>query len=398
MSYPLTTSSWDWREILAIAKVVKSGRYTMGEQVKQFEKEFAKKMECNHAIMVNSGSSANLVGLAAWMKTYNIPVGSEIIVPAVGWSTSYFPISQLGLIPVFVDVDPVTFNIDTSLIEKAITKKTQAILAINLLGMPCDFGTLETIGSKHGLYILEDNCESLGAKWDKMYTGTGTTFGTNSFFFSHHIQTMEGGMICTDDDILADYCRAIRAHGWIRDLQFQNTIDHDPNRILLDADALRVAKWKEQFRFIVPGYCVRPLEMSGAIGREQLKKLDKFVEVRRRNARTFRHEFGGWKNWIIQKEAWPEAESSWYGFAVVTGSEAERNKIVHLLSTVGVETRPIVTGNFLNQPVMDQIKHRKVGSFDVAERIDKCGFMFGNSHIDLRDNISMVFRLVETMK
>ena len=183
INYPLATDSWNWREKLAILRVIRNGRYTMGPEVAKFETEFARKMGVEHAVMTNSGSSANLVGLAALVYLKDIEPGSEVIVPAVSWSTTYFPITQLGLVPVFVDVDLNTFNISIEQIQKAITKKTVAVLAVNLLGLPCKMTELKYLCKKHDLYLIEDNCESLGALYNNKQAGTFGTFGTFSFFF-----------------------------------------------------------------------------------------------------------------------------------------------------------------------------------------------------------------------
>ena len=178
INYPLATDSWNWKEKLAILKVMVGGRYTMGPHVAKFEKEFADKIGSRNAIMTNSGSSANLVGLHALILKKQIQPGSEVIVPAVSWSTTYFPIVQLGLVPVFVDIDINTFNIATKKIISSITPKTCAILAVNLLGNPCDLFILESICHNYHIELIEDNCESLGANIGRYSAGTIGTFGT----------------------------------------------------------------------------------------------------------------------------------------------------------------------------------------------------------------------------
>ena len=381
INYPLATNSWNWKEKLAILKVMVGGRYTMGPAVANFEKEFADKFESTNAVMTNSGSSANLVGLHALILKKQIKPGSEIIVPAVSWSTTYFPITQLGLIPVFVDIDLNTFNLNIKDILSAITSKTCAIFAVNLLGNPCDLIKLKNICKIHNIELIEDNCESLGSTLMKKQAGTFGTFGTFSFFFSHHLQTMEGGMIVTDDDILADYMRSLRAHGWIRDLRTSELCTKS-------GDA-----FEDSFKFILPGYCVRPLEMSGAIGSVQLRKMDKIVAKRRENAEVFINEFEN--DFIIQKEkSW--AKSSWFGFGVVLKNHREnkRQEIIQKLQSSGVEIRPIVTGNFTKQPVMKYLNSRIHGELKNAEYLDKNGFFFGNDHRDLSNKIKYVRKLI----
>lgn len=375
MNYPLASDNWNWKEKLAIFKVMTSGRYTMGPEVMKFEKEFATHVKSEHAIMVNSGSSANLVGLSAWMYANNIQPGMEVIVPSVSWSTTYFPITQLGLVPVFVDVDDLTFNISVAQVITNITEKTCAVMAVNLLGMPCELKQLYRICKEKNIALIEDNCESFGAKHWNRQCGTYGTFGTFSFFFSHHLQTMEGGMIVTDDDALADYARAIRAHGWVRDIR--STVVYRKGSY---------PAFEENYKFIVPGYCMRPLEFSAAVGREQLKKANMFIERRRENAEVFQKEF---YDLHIQYEG-PSNESSWFGFGVILPEGIERQPIVDRLKANGVEVRPVVTGNFLNQPCLKYMPHRYKNYPVNAEHIDKQGFYFGNDHRDRRKLIPQV--------
>ena len=380
INYPLATDSWNWKEKLAILKVMVGGRYTMGPHVAKFEKEFADKIGSRNAIMTNSGSSANLVGLHALILKQKIKPGSEVIVPAVSWSTTYFPIVQLGLVPVFVDIDINTFNICTKNIVHAITPKTCAILAVNLLGNPCNLFALKNICYNHKIELIEDNCESLGATFYEKQTGTFGAFGTFSFFFSHHLQTMEGGMIVTDDDTLADYMRSLRAHGWIRDLRTSELYTKSGN------------PFEDSFKFILPGYGVRPLEMSGAIGSVQLKKMDKIISKRRENAEVFLNEFS--RDFITQKEY--AAKSSWFGFGVILKDHHENNReeIIKRLQSSGVEVRPIVTGNFTKQPVMKYLNSRIHGELENSKYLDKNGFFFGNDHRDLSDKIKYVRKVI----
>ena len=241
IKYGLATDSWDHKEIEAINEVIKSNRYTMGPKVKEFENSFADHFGSKYAVMVNSGSSANLLAVASLLYSdkYDLSPGDEIIVPAVSWSTTFYPVSQYNLKLVFVDVNLDTLNLDDECIEDAITEKTKAIFAVNLLGNPCHFKNLKKICDSHNLILIEDNCESLGSVYDNKFTGTFGSIGTFSFFFSHHMQTMEGGMILTNDEELQHLCISLRAHGWIRDLPKINHISNktgDP--------------FKDSFRFV----------------------------------------------------------------------------------------------------------------------------------------------------
>lgn len=388
MKYPLASNTWDHREIEAINSVIADGRYTMGPRVKKFEQEFANKFGSKHAIMTNSGSSANLLAIASLVlnPNYDLKPGDEVIVPAVSWSTTYFPLCQYGLIPVFVDVDLGTLNIDAGKIEEAITDKTRAIFAVNLLGNSCDFTAICDLVSKHGLLLIEDNCESLGATYDGQYCGTFGTMGTFSFFFSHHMQTMEGGMILTNDDKLEQYCRSLRAHGWIRDLPDVNHIydkSGDP--------------FEDSFKFVLPGYCVRPLEMSGAVGSVQLTKLDDMLSYRRWNGGNFLFRMGKLQGLRPQKEL---GISSWFGFSILLDGalQGRRKEVLGKLTDSGIETRPIVAGNFTKNPVIKHMHHRIAGQLDVAENIDANGFFVGNDSKDLAAELDLLFSVLETFQ
>ncbi|HRO16227.1 MAG TPA: aminotransferase class V-fold PLP-dependent enzyme, partial [Paracoccus sp. (in: a-proteobacteria)] len=244
MFYPLASNTWDDAEHAALAQVIRSGRFTMGPQVRAFEDAFAAHFGARFAVMASSGSAANLLALAAafWHPDLGWRAGDEIIVPAVSWSTTYFPVTQLGLRLRFVDVDPATLNIDPDLVEQAITPRTRAVFAVNLLGNPVQADRLRAICARHGIVLAEDNCESMGARLNGEQAGTFGLFGTFSSFFSHHICTMEGGMVLTGDRKLYDTMLSLRAHGWTRDLPADTHLPVDPDPFL------------RQFRFVLPGY------------------------------------------------------------------------------------------------------------------------------------------------
>ncbi len=204
MRYELATSSWDDAELSAIQRVMDSGLYTMGEHVAEYEAQFARYLGTRHCVMVNSGSSANLLMIASlfYRKERPFQQGDEVIVPAVSWATTYYPLYQYGLHIKFVDIDRATLNFDLDALAAAITQKTRAVLAVNLLGNANDFDAIGDIIAGHDITLLEDNCESLGGEWNGRKLGTFGLAGTFSTFFSHHMSTMEGGVIATDDDEL----------------------------------------------------------------------------------------------------------------------------------------------------------------------------------------------------
>ncbi len=383
MSYPLATTSWDQLEIDAIQRVIISGNYSMGKEVAKFEEQFAKYIGSKYCVMVNSGSSANLIMVGAMFYKKNNPwkIGDEIIVPAVSWPTTYYPLHQYGLKLKFVDIDLETLNLDLNGLASAITDKTRGILAVNLLGNPNDFSKIREIIGNRNITLLEDNCESMGALFEGKHAGTFGQMGTYSSFFSHHISTMEGGMVVTDDEELHHILLCLRAHGWTRNLPKNNLVCGTKSDDLFE----------ESFRFVLPGYNVRPLEMEGAIGQEQLKKLPMFVSERRKNAVHFQELFKNNKKFIIQKEI---GNSSWFGFSLVLRSEAERNidrkKIVSILQKHNIECRPIVAGNFAKNEVVKFFNHEIHGDLKNAQWIDKNGLFVGNHQYDIRREIDLL--------
>ena len=276
--FALAASSWGPEEKSAMAEVIECGMFTMGQRVVAFEQAFARYTGSRHCVMVNSGSSANLLMVAALFYTRNAKLklkrGDEVIVPAVSWSTTYYPLYQYGLKLKFVDIDLQTLNFDLQQLEAAITPKTRAIMAVNLLGNPNDFDAIHSLIEGRDIVMIEDNCESMGATFGGRQTGSFGVMGSFSSFFSHHISTMEGGLNVTDDEELHHILLSLRAHGWTRNLP-------DKNHVCSDKSS---DPFEESFRFVLPGYNMRPLELSGALGLEQLKRLPALVQGRRDNA------------------------------------------------------------------------------------------------------------------
>ena len=376
--YPLATATWDQKEIDAMHKVIESGNFTMGEKVDLFERNFSKYIGSQHAVMVNSGSSANLLMIAALFYTKNpklkLKRGDEVIVPAVSWSTTYYPLYQYGLKIKFVDIDIETLNYDLPQLKSAITDKTRVVLAVNLLGNPNDFDYINNSIKDKNVILLEDNCESMGATFNSKKTGTFGVMGTFSSFYSHHISTMEGGIIVTDDEELNQILISLRSHGWTRDLPVKNLICDDKSEDLLE----------ESFRFVLPGYNVRPLELEGALGVEQVKKLPMIISERRKNAKLFVETLSNHPDLLIQKEV---GMSSWFGFSIIIrpGSSLTRKELVNKLNHLGFEIRPIVTGNFLKNEVIKFFDYEVYGSLKNAEYLDKNGLFIGNHHYPLKE-------------
>lgn len=383
-SFPLATTTWDEAEYEAIQRVIRSGRFTMDKEVAAFEKEFASWHDCSYAVMVNSGSSANLLMIAAlFFKEKNkLKQGDEVIVPAISWSTTYAPLAQYGLKVRLVDVCQNTLNFDVDALKKAINVNTRLIFSVNLLGNPNDFAAIQGAIGGRDIILIEDNCESLGAEFNGRKTGTFGIMSSFSSFFSHHISTMEGGVVLTNDEELYHILLCLRAHGWTRQLPEESAIGGKKSKDLFD----------ESYRFLLPGYNLRPLEMSGAIGREQIKKLDDLVKGRRDNASFFQEIFRNHPTLNMQIEV---GQSSWFGFSLVVrnGVDYSRNALREELDKLAVEYRPIVAGNFANQEMLKHMDVEISGDLANAEWIQNNGLFIGNHHYDIRHLIDPLMHI-----
>lgn len=380
-AFPLATSSWDEAEYEALQEVIASGRFTMGPRVAEFERRCAETFGATHAVMVNSGSSANLLAVAAAVLDPEIDLGAgdEVVVPAVSWATTFYPLQQYGLRPRFVDIDLETLNMDLDAVEAAIGDRTKAVFAVNLLGNPVDYVRLLDIAKRHGLLVLEDNCESMGARLGDQATGTFGRMGTLSAFFSHHISTMEGGVILTDDDRLYQHLVSLRAHGWTRELPADNLVYPKTGE-----------PFDDLFRFVLPGYNVRPLEMSGALGIAQLGKLPSLVAGRRANAATFLDRMSDLSADVrLQKET---GQSSWFGFSLVLEGRlaGRRPAVVRALTSAGIECRPVVAGNFARNPVMAYLDAVVPASLPIADKVHDDGLFVGNHHYPITEQIDLL--------
>lgn len=340
MKHPLAVSTWGPEEVEAAEAVLRSGNTTMGAQVRAFEDEYATATGTKYAVMVNSGSSANLLMVAAYTLRYG---PGTMIAPVLSWPTSYNPFQQYGWRFAFVDIDDSLCLDPDAVKDMVIRSGAVAILGCNILGNCCDYARLPG-----GLHILEDNCESMGARYQGQTAGSFGVMGTHSTFFSHHLSTMEGGLITTNDRVFYEMLLSIRSHGWTRHLPADNVLGATVGA----------------FEFIYPGYNVRPMEVQAAIGRVQLQKLPELVRQRRANAATFPFK--------AQREV---GESSWFGFAV--------DKTPAIEATC--ETRPVVAGNILRTPLAGFYRSFEQGTrgYRVADRVTDQQVYLGNQGVPI---------------
>lgn len=385
MFYDLTSTTWDREEVNAIHRVINEGRLTMGEHVQRFEAAFSAKFGMKHGVMVNSGSSANLVAVAALFHVKDRPLqrGDEVIVPAISWATTFHPLQQYGLRLRFVDVDLDTLNMDVSQLETALTPRTRMVVGVSILGNPAPLDVIRQFCDQHGLYFFEDNCESMGASLNGRLCGTFGDVNTFSTFFSHHISTMEGGLLLTNSSEIDHLARAIRNHGWARDVP--------PGSPLFDRGS---DPFFEAYRFIVPGYNVRPLEISGAVGSEQLKKLDRMIEIRRANAARFVSLFRSDDRFIIQRE---HGRSSWFSFTLILNPllGVDRARVMDALRREGIGFRMITGGCFLRHDVIKWFDYDTVGEIVNANIAHDWGFFVGNHPRDLTREIARVHEVLD---
>jgi len=341
-------------EIAEAIKVLESGNWTMGEKCAQFEKDFAEYIGSKHAIFVNSGSTANLLMLSVVTNPAYKALQGEVIVPALTWSTTLWPVIQTGCTPVLVDCDA-TLNIDVEKLHNSITEDTKAIFVAHILGNGCDMTPIMEIAEKYDLIVLEDTCESLGAEYKGQKLGTFGLMGSYSFYYSHHITTIEGGMVVTDNDGIADLLRCMRAHGWTRHMESGSEIE----KLYPHIDP--------KFLFANIGYSVRPTEIQGAFGIHQLKKLNGYNERRREAYNRLRARLEHLPIEFIDPTE--GVEPAWFGFTILT---EHRDALCQLLDAEGIQTRPVIAGNLARHPAME-LFHYEAGNLSTADKIMREG-------------------------
>lgn len=374
-AFPLVDSSYDNQEILRCMETLLSGQLTMGQRVHDFELAFAKHIGANYAVMVNSGSSANLLATSAIinpLRSKRLNMGDYVAVPAVCWSTSIWPIVQLGLKPVLVDVDPATLNLSIdSLLEAIVRFPIKAVLMVHVLGNSTNLSKLLDIVEKKSLLLIEDTCESLGSTFEGKSLGTLSDFGTYSFYFSHHMTTIEGGMVVAKTLEDYDLLRCLRAHGWSRE---------QSNRQELEAMNPAI---DPRFLFVNVGYNVRPMEIQAAFGLEQLRRLDEMNANRKQNALLMRQSFEHNPKWHSQLQfpsSPPGVDACWFGFPFLIDPKItlDYKRFTQLLVDARIDTRPIVSGNMDLQPAVRLFDiERSLAPFTGAQQVHDRGVFIG---------------------
>ena len=368
--YPLIDNPYRPKDIHQAIKVLKSSKITSGPKTVEFQNKFSKKIKTNYSLLVNSGSSANLLAMQCLINPYRkkrLKIGDEILIPSLCWSTSLWPIIQSGLKPKFVDVEKETLNLDLNDLRKKISKNSKGIMLVHVLGNCTNMNELMNIIKKYNLILVEDTCESLGTTYKNKYLGTFGEFSSFSFYSSHQISSGEGGMICCKYEEDFEIIKSLRAHGWSRGLKNEKKIAKNNKQL------------DKRFIFYNSGFNLRSTDISASIGLSQFKDLDKFMKVRRTNRnliiKTFeKYRINNFFNIIKENEY---VKPSWFGIPILISKKLKKDKIINNLEKKGVETRPIISGNFLKQPSIKKYNLNRKMKMKNAEYINQKGFFIG---------------------
>ena len=369
--YPLVENPYRKKDIDKAIKVLKSFKITSGVKTLNFQDYFKKKIKVNNALMVNSGSSANLLAMQCLINPYRrkrLKKGDEILIPSLCWSTSLWPIIQSGLKPKFVDIEKDTLNIDLKDLKSKITKKTKGMLIVHVLGNSTNMNELMKIKRKHNLYLIEDTCESLGTKYKNKYLGSFGEFASFSFYSSHQISSGEGGMICCKHQDDFEILKALRAHGWSRGLKNELKISKQNKHL------------DKRFIFYNSGFNMRSTDVAASIGLSQFKDLDKFIKIRNINRKKIITKLN--KNIKIRnkiniiKEN-NSVKASWFGIPIILSQKINRKLFIKKIENKGIETRPIISGNFLKQPSIKKYNLKNSSKMKNADYVNNFGFFIG---------------------
>jgi CDP-6-deoxy-D-xylo-4-hexulose-3-dehydrase len=396
MRVPLAVVGLDNSDIQKVVEILESGNLTMGEQVRTFETLMANYLRVDHFIMVNSGSSANLLIFECLLRPSNgkprLRPGDGVLVPSIAWPTTIWPIIQLGLVPIFVDVNRETFDIDLESARQAIILSkapVKAIFPIHPLGYAIQPSILRSFANEFSLVLVNDVCESLGSWSEGLHAGVEGLAASFSFYFSHHITTMEGGGIATNSLEIADDLRSMRSHGWSRDRSDSSST----------TEGLSLADSK--FRFLTTGYNVRPTEIQAGIGINQVAKINDFVERRRSLANRVAEAIAGTPLNLMGNVDFLNPDSSqghsWMMIALsVEAGSGMKLMVQEFLEKNGVETRPVLTGNFLQQPAMKRLDGFICDvSLENTDWVAEHCFLIGAHHDFTEEQIN---HLIETIK
>ena len=365
MHWPLQENFLDTKTVNDLCYFIKSNnRLTQFTKVRNFEKNFSKWNGSKFSIFVNSGSSANLIMVQSCKEIFKWKNNDEIIVPSVTWPTTVTPVSQSGLKPIFVDVNLEDFSFDYDDLKKKITNKTKAIFVAHLIGFPANIEKIKKIIGKKKIVLLEDCCESQGAKINKKKVGNFGIAGSFSFYWGHHMSTIEGGMICTNNEKFYNLCLLKRSHGLARELPLKKQNFYKR----------KYSKNNFKFLFLTDGFNLRSTEINAFLGLKMLKKINSWISIRNDNYKNFLNIIKKYKNKFKLFKNQKNISSFVLPFLMV--NKIDKIKLENLLNTHGIETRPFIAGNLLRQPFLSRYNNK---NFFNAELIEHNAFYIGNN-------------------
>ena len=378
--YPLTESVLENRDLNAAINIIKSKKITMGKKTEEIEEFFKRKITGVNSLMVNSGSSANLLIFQCLINPMvkKLKPGDEVLIPAICWSTSLWPIIQSGLKVKFVDIDVKTFNINIDHLIKKITSKTKALMLVHALGNCADMDKIVKICKEKKIILIEDTCEALGSSFNKKPLGTFGDFSSFSFYYSHHITSGEGGMVCVKNKKYLEIIKSLRSHGWSRGLRESKKI------------SIKNKKIDKDWIFVNSGFNLRPTDINAAIGIEQLKRLNKILSIRKYNYNSIKEKLMNdkrYKNQFTIPSDDSKKEIAWFGIPITltNNNKKFKNLFMNKLNRRGIITRPIISGNFANQPSIKLYKIKVNYKLKNADIIDQSSFFLGLHNIKINN-------------
>ena len=372
---------FDEEEFVSVIDAALDGWITAGRYTEEFEYQFSKFLGVNSSLVVNSGSSANLVALSSLTSQSlgkdSLRPGDEVITVAAGFPTTVNPIVQTGAVPVFVDIEEGTYNINVSEVADAVSERTKAIMIAHTLGNPFDIDNILKISKEHGLYLIEDNCDALGSRYHEKMTGTFGHFSTLSFYPAHHITMGEGGAVNTNDPVLERIARSFR--DWGRDCYCETGASDTCGMRFTQKFGELPLGYDHKYVYSHIGYNLKATDLQAAIGVSQLKKADKFIEMRKKNFLHLYERLKPYDNCFVLPKTLPEAEPSWFAFPLTVREKSgiTRKEIVDYLERKKIMTRTLFAGNLIKHPAYLNTKKRIVSSLEVTDNVMDNTFFIG---------------------
>ncbi|CCY86544.1 lipopolysaccharide biosynthesis protein RfbH [Clostridium sp. AM29-11AC] len=385
---PYASRVYDEQEMVNLVDSALEFWLTSGRYTDEFEEELAKYLGVRYCSLVNSGSSANLVAFmtltSPLLGERRVKRGDEVITVAAGFPTTVTPVIQYGAVPVFVDVTIPQYNIDVTRLEEALSEKTKAVMIAHTLGNPFDLGAVKQFCDRHGLWLVEDNCDALGSRYEidgtMKFTGTVGDIGTSSFYPPHHMTMGEGGAVYTDNPLLNKIARSFR--DWGRDCVCPSGHDNlCGHRFDRQYGELPLG-YDHKYVYSHFGYNLKATDLQAAVGCAQLKKFPSFVERRKHNFARLREGLKGTEEKLILPEACPHSDPSWFGFLITCREGVDRNRVVQYVEERGVQTRMLFAGNLIKHPCFDEMRadgqgYRVAGTLENTDRIMADTFWVG---------------------